>query len=134
MSNSGELLPHDDGVPRGDLRKIEQSIRNGWPIPIQRRKALIERMCEITERRTLQVPSSDGSMIERPDLADSHSIAAARVLVAADQVNQTDYWNADKNDRMDHGKATDVHQFQPGKVMQLPLPQSLMDKPDEPGD
>lgn len=51
-----------------------------------------------------------------------------RTAVAIEGQEQVDYWNEDKNKRLDEGKNTESFAFMPAKVNQLPLPPSLMDE------
>ncbi len=50
-----------------------------------------------------------------------------RTAVAMEGQVQTDEHLADKNARIDSGKATELHEFQAGVVNRLPLPSSLDD-------
>lgn len=124
MSSGPEILHKDDDKPRQDLRLISRAVREGWPIPAEKRAALCARMAEIVQTRTIQVPDVDGVFHDRADVAASHAIAAARVLVAADAVNQTDYWNSDKNDRLDAGKATERNALEAVILRQAIIPSS----------
>ena len=93
-------------VSRGagaDRKIMLRALREGWDIPPAVKKRTIERMVEVLNR-TPQVNPETGEILPGVDHA---AVAAARVLVAADQVDQTDHWNADKNERLDQGKATE---------------------------
>lgn len=92
---------------RADCRLIAQAVREGWDIPAAKRPAIVSRMVEIIEKRTAIVATPVGP-VESEASADGQAISAARVLVAMDQVSQGDYQYADKNRRLDEGKATEA--------------------------
>lgn len=106
---------------------IAKAVREGWGVRKELKDQLIERMAEIVQTKAVPVPDSMGNVHDRVDVANNHAIAAARVLAAVDQVDQDDYWNADKNTRLDEGKSTENVQFAAGVINRLPLPESLSD-------
>jgi hypothetical protein len=52
--------------------------------------------------------------------ADDHAIRAIKVLVAMDRINQIDYWNQVKNDRLDAERSSKSFAIKP-VVIQLPI-------------
>lgn len=90
VGGEGGLL--QGGRIAADVVMIRRAARERWEIPAAIRAKLPQVMGAIMQ----------GSESERD------RIAAARVLVAADAVNQADDHLADKNARIDAGQATDV--------------------------
>lgn len=96
----------DDHHTRADLRMIASAVRRRWPIPEERKREIITRMLEVVARREVDVPTGDG-VFTSVDRADINAIRAAGVLASMEAQNQSDEHAADKNARIDAGKATD---------------------------
>ncbi len=92
---------------KADARTVAKAVRLGWGV--QKKDAIVTRLHEIVEKKSVTGMDAKGEKVDDARTADSHAIAAARVLVAMDQVDQTDHWNADKNERLDEGKLTERH-------------------------
>ena len=90
---------------QSDCAMARRAIREGWPV--KRREMVVERLEEIVEKRTLTIATATG-IVEVEGPADSNAIAAARVLVAMDGLNQADDHLQDKNQRLDAGQATEA--------------------------
>ncbi len=89
-----------------DVRLISRAVRDGWGVPAGKRKAVINRMVGLVEKTVCTIMTAVGPVaVEAP--ADQLAVAASKVLVDIDKVDQTDYWNNDKNERLDSGKATE---------------------------
>ena len=89
-----------------DCKMIGRAIREEWDVPMDRRKGVINRMLRIVDKETVQIPTKDGTF-DSEYHADGNSIAAAKVLHAMVGTNQADRHLADKNARLDSGKATE---------------------------
>lgn len=89
-----------------DMNTIRRALRERWPIPEETRSVLLERLKTIIEKPTVQAMSKDGPVsLDGP--ADANAVRAASVLVAMMAQNQADDHLADKNQRLDEGKATE---------------------------
>ena len=84
---------------RAEVRTLNRAVDEAWPIPKDARPAIIERLKTVVARKG-------------PD-TDPNAVRAAQVLASMDATNQRDYWNADKNTRLDTGKATDRVALEP---------------------
>src|SRR4051812_7409767 len=97
-----DLLAGDTHI-KSDLRLIARAVREGWDVAKDRRVRVVDRLMKVVDKEAVSVMTKDGPVsLDGP--ADSAAVGAARVLVAMDSINQTDYWNQDKNDRLDSGK------------------------------
>ncbi len=77
----------EDGRDRALLRR---AIKERWPIPDATRDSLAAKLATVIE-------TGDHREV----------VSAARVLIAADALNQADDHLADKNERLDAGKPTE---------------------------
>lgn len=91
---------------RSDINMVRRAVREGWPIPTEKRGDVTGRLLKIIDKQAVSILTEDG-VVEVEDRADTNAIAAARVVVQMDSINQTDYWNYDKNERLDAGKPTE---------------------------
>lgn len=89
-----------------DIGMISRGVRLGWGVPAEKRPTIIKRLVGLVERTSVVIATTTGP-VEDEHRADSNAIRAAGVLLAMDQVDQTDHWNADKNARLDAGLATE---------------------------
>lgn len=95
--------PHRE---QSDIRLVNRAVRNRWKVDEANREKIVTRLMEIVEKREASVMTKGGPCaLDGP--ADTNANAAARVLVAMEQQNQADEHLADKNDRLDAGKATE---------------------------
>lgn len=85
---------------REDIRIVGMAVKRRWPVPD-----------EVKER----LPGILRSIAETSD-SERERIAAARVIVAMEAQNQADDHVADKNARLDEGKATERIE---GRILQL---------------
>lgn len=91
---------------KSDINLISRAVREGWNVPVEGRAIVVRRLLGVVAKTSVDVMTKEGpANMEGP--ADQNAVAASRVLVAMDAVNQTDYWNQDKNERLDSGKATE---------------------------
>lgn len=95
----------EDKTKVADLRLIRRALRNGWDIPERMIRNLPEIMAEIVEQKTTTVLDAEGNQVEISNARNQ--VAAAKTILEADRLNQTDFWNQDKNDRLDAGKLTE---------------------------
>ncbi len=117
---SGGLLSHAGDVAQTkreqeDIRLVSRAVRHGWKVPVDRRPAIVERLVGLVERTSVTVSTMAGP-VEDQSRADSNAIQAAKVLVDMDGKDQTDFWNQDKNDRLDAGKMTENNGFMPAII------------------
>jgi hypothetical protein len=128
----GELLRRSDQASIGDtydtaesLRLLQRAVRNGWGIDqdAAKKRATVERVMTVIGRSDVDDPKLQAKL-------DANAVRAAAVLVSMDEKDQTDYWNADKNARLDAGKLTENVAFTPPPVNQLPLPSKLLEQMD----
>jgi hypothetical protein len=87
--------------------------------PVEKRVEIVDRLVEVAETREVVVMTKDGPVaIDGP--ADDHAIRAIRVLVAMDRINQINYWNQVKKDRLNSGKGTSDAAIKP-VILQQPI-------------
>ena len=87
----GDELLTDPHRQTSDIKMIARAVRRRWPIPDERKPEIVTRMLEIVK----------GS----PE--DGDAIKAAAVLRAMEADNMADDQLAEKNARLDDGKATE---------------------------
>lgn len=89
-----------------DLKLVGRAVREGWMPSKEIRKDIMERLSVIIKKPTCDVMTKQGPVaLDGP--ADTNAIRAASVVVGMTGQDQTDHWNADKNARLDDGKATE---------------------------
>lgn len=89
-----------------DIKLVQRAVRNGWNVPAENRQPVIKRLVGIVEKTECTIMTKEGPVaLDGP--ADANAVAAARALIAMDQVDQEDHWNAEKNARLDEGKPTE---------------------------
>lgn len=111
---------------RSDARMVARAIRQGWGVSATTRQVCVDRLHQIVARQSVPVPTHDGSgMDDRVDIADAHAISAARVLATIDQIDQTDHWASEKNERLDAGLATERVGSEPVVLRQAISPQAI---------
>lgn len=99
---------------------LARAIREGWEIPKAKRGEIVDRLLRVMEKEEVAVMTKEGiETLDGP--ADTNAIGAARVLVAMDGQNQTDFWNQDKNERLDAGKTTENVGIAP-VILRKPVP------------
>lgn len=107
----GEAAPIDlvgeaAGIGKtSDINLLRRAARERWPVPQEKRPMVVGKMLAIVEQESTTIPSPGGGEVEVSNARNQ--VAAARVLVAMEQQNQADEHLADKNDRLDAGKATE---------------------------
>lgn len=95
MSEQNEIEKSPNGLKPGTESKlVRTAIRNRWPVSDELKKATIERMADV---------------LHSEDNRDC--VSAAKVIVAADKINQEDDHLEEKNKRLDEGKPTEAVQF-----------------------
>jgi len=67
---------------RSDCRMIARAIKNRWIVADEVKELVVDRLTEIVDKRSVSVTDREGDVNECEDTADSHAIAASRVLVA----------------------------------------------------
>jgi hypothetical protein len=107
VGGQGELL--EPGHTRADLRLIARAARGRWPVSDRMRQAVLSKMAKIVDKDMVEVPGGDGTILVDND---RNQIAAARVIVAIDAINQADEIKAVDVERADAGKPTSVVQHQ----------------------
>lgn len=91
---------------KSDCKLTTRAVLGRWPIDPDKRRAIVDRLTEIVERKEVTVATQTGTAtVQAP--ADSNSIAASRVLASMDALNQSDEHADMKNERLDGGKATE---------------------------
>lgn len=103
----GEMLA-GERTKVADIKMVQRAIREGWEMPPRARKEAGKLLMEIAEQRTATVQNSDGDAVEVSNARNQ--VAAIKALAELDKINQIDYWNQDKNDRIDAGKATERYE------------------------
>jgi hypothetical protein len=89
-----------------DLKLVRRALRERWPVPQRTMQAAVKRLEEIVNKPVVQVMTVDGvKHLDGP--ADANAVRAASVLAQMESQNQADDHLADKNERLDAGKATD---------------------------
>jgi len=86
---------------------VRRAVREGWGVPKETKAAVLIRLAEIANMKSISIPDAKGELVDRPDIANGQVIAAASVLARIDEIDQEDYQHADKNARLDAGLATD---------------------------
>ncbi len=119
-----DLLDTDKRRLRGDLRLITTAVRKAWPIPEAKRVEIVDRLLEVVAKREVAVMTKDGvEILDGP--ADANAIGASRVLVTMDSLNQADFWNQNKNERLDAGQSTENIAYRPAPTYDLPMPPDI---------
>ena len=95
----GPLSPGDISRDLADTKLIGRAIREGWPIFASDKSTIIRKMMAKVEKDTVTTINARGEEIELDN--DRNQIAAAKVVIDADKMNQTDYWGEDKNARIE---------------------------------
>lgn len=80
----------DQNRTRSDCRMAARAVKERWAVNDLVKVAVVERLTEIVEKRSVTVTNREGDVDECEDTADSHAIAASRVLVAIVGQNQAD--------------------------------------------
>lgn len=112
---------------QSDLRLLSRAVREGWEIPKEKRGTIVGRLLKVVEKEEVAVMTKEGiETLDGP--ADVTAVGAARVLVAMDAINQTDFWNQDKNDRLDAGKSTENVALQAPPINRIALPAHLAER------
>lgn len=90
-----EVEKSPNGLKPGTESTLARTaIRNRWPVSDELKKKTIDRMADV-------LCSED----------NRDCVSAAKVIVAADKINQEDDHLEDKNSRLDDGKPTENVQF-----------------------
>lgn len=79
---------------RRDLALLRRAANEGWDVPQADRPGIVKRLVGIVNRTTVTVGSMAGP-IEVESVADSHAIAASRVLLGMTDHNQRDRHHAE---------------------------------------
>ncbi len=111
LTRSGLL--QDGAKLKDDMRLVARAARLGWGVPKDLKQATIKRLGSIVAKTTVTMPAGEAGLVEAEYPADQNAIAAARTLATLDGLDQTDHWNADKNERLDAGKATERMAVEP---------------------
>lgn len=113
-NGGGRIARDSSGLrPMAEARILSRAARENWPVTAK-------------EKANGVLVASE---IMSDDEVDARArIAAVKAIVEMDRVNQSDYWNADKNARIDAGQATENIQYQSPPIQQLPLPPHLASK------
>lgn len=91
---------------RADCRMVERAVRRGWNIPAETKDIIKARLVGLVEKTSVTVATIHGTATaEAP--ADVNSIAAARVLVRMDEIDQADEHLALKTERLDTNQPTE---------------------------
>lgn len=89
-----------------DTRMIARAIRERWPVSDDMKVLIMKRLAVIVGKAGVTVHSGEDSYVaEAP--ADANAVRAASVVVQMTAQNQADEHLADKNERLDAGKATE---------------------------
>ena len=80
----------DPNRTRSDCRLAARAIKERWAVSPTAKTAIVERLTEIVEKRSVTVTNREGNVDECEDTADMHAIAASRVLVSIVGQNQAD--------------------------------------------
>ena len=80
----------DPNRTRSDCRLAARAIKERWAVSATAKTAIVERLTEIVEKRSVTVTNREGNVEECEDTADMHAIAASRVLVSIVGQNQAD--------------------------------------------
>ncbi len=105
LARSGLL--QDGPKLKDDMRLVARAARLGWGVPKELKEQTIKRLGSIVAKTAVTIAAGEAGAVAAEYPADQNAIAAARALAALDGIDQTDHWNADKNDRLDSGKATE---------------------------
>lgn len=108
----GSIALDDSLSDSKNINLLRRAVRENWAVDAKIKADGVRYACDIAA-------TSDD---------DRARIAAVKTLVEMDRVNQTDFWNADKNERIDNHKATEVIQYQAPTVNILPLPAAFQAK------
>ena len=85
---------------------VERAVRRGWNIPAETKDIIKARLVGLVEKTSVTVATIHGTATaEAP--ADVNSIAAARVLVRMDEIDQADEHLALKTERLDTNQPTE---------------------------
>lgn len=101
QGDGGNSLIRQD-KPRGDLRMLEQAIRNGWKIPQIAYEAL--------PKLVIEIALNGRSERER--------LAAVRTLTTMHKDNVDTFSVADRSVRLDEGKATERIELAPIRLQE----------------
>lgn len=85
---------------------VERAVRRGWNIPAATKDIIKERLVGIVTKESVTVLTAGGTATVEAQ-ADTNSIAAARVLVKMDEIDQADDHLAMKTERLDTGQPTE---------------------------
>ncbi len=109
--NMSEIISSQHPVAtKRDVGLVSRAIRCGWDVPPATKVAVVTRMSEMVAASSVNVPvlvNGDVIDVERQDIANAQAIAAARILIEADKLDQADAHLSDKNARLDAGLATE---------------------------
>lgn len=78
-----------DSATQKDCGLIRRAIRERWPVPDEYRHKIADRLMEVIEKRTVDVPMKDG-VFPSEAVADANAIAASKTFVAMAAQNQKD--------------------------------------------
>lgn len=123
------LALHERAV--SDIKLMGRALKERWPMSPERRARIITTLCQIVDTDTFEVEkveceggnNGEGTRtktvgkITMPN--HRNQIAAAKTLIAADALNQSDEHLADKNHRLDSGQATETVQHVRRVVLQI---------------
>ena len=91
---------------RADCRMVERAVRRGWDVPAETKDLIKARLVGIVSKESVTVLTAGGSTtVEAP--ADANAIAASRVLVRMDEIDQADDHLALKTERLDTNLPTE---------------------------
>jgi hypothetical protein len=103
---------------------VSRAVRENWDVPGEKRGEIVDRLLKVVEKQEVEVMTKEGVVaIDGP--ADVNAVRAARVLVAMDALNQTDYWNQDKNDRLDAARSTENVGIEP-VILRQPISSDIV--------
>ena len=86
----GEFAPLADPDDfNKDNRLVRRAIREGWPIGQAQRGIIVNRLMEIVQKRTVDVPTKEG-MVASEAVADVNANAASKTLAGLHWANLTE--------------------------------------------
>ena len=89
VSPLSEPILLDPHRMNADQRMVNRAVRERWNIPRKKRRALVNRLLEIAEKRSVLVPTKEGA-IEMDGPADVNAMGATKILVQMVAQNQSD--------------------------------------------
>ncbi len=107
---------------RADAALLRQAVRGGWSIP-EAIKQDAAGILEVIAREPTKVIATMAGPVEVSNAPAQ--IAAIQTLAMLSRENQTDYWNQNKNERLDAGQSTENIAFKPAPTYDVPLPPDI---------